>query len=166
MTSILDIPADVLRQMPTSYRMWKLLQMTCIVLSNRLGDYHEARGIILIREGIFVNYDSFIRSVRLVCSSGGWFGIPLGMATANADPIMSWHTGFQRMNICENGCIVGYIARIIDNEPHKRTTFITIGFQRYYISGTWARFIYDELPALTLDISITQRFTSRLLESV
>ncbi len=42
---ILLLPNDILKQIPPSYRIWKLLQMTCCELNDRLGSYHVARDI-------------------------------------------------------------------------------------------------------------------------
>ncbi len=60
MIHILSLHDDLLRRIPTGYRMWKLLQMTCTALNMRLGDYHAARGIHAFTDGdTEVSYNRF-----------------------------------------------------------------------------------------------------------
>ncbi len=44
---ILSLPVDVVRLIPTSYRMWQCIRLTCTTLNAHLGDYHEARDLMM-----------------------------------------------------------------------------------------------------------------------
>ncbi len=48
MASIIDLPREVVRLIPSSYRAWQLLRLTCHTLEAALGDHHESRNILYI----------------------------------------------------------------------------------------------------------------------
>jgi len=61
---MLLLPTEILRQIPTNYREWKLLQLASNELNERLGDYHEAQGIHAFTEGdTEIPYNVFAREL-------------------------------------------------------------------------------------------------------
>ncbi len=87
--SITDLPADVVRRIPTGYRMWQLLRLTCRTFYARFGDYHEARGLTLLSaiSGV-IPYRKFIGHLK-VCSQGGWVSHGAYMMMYDLDEIPS-----------------------------------------------------------------------------
>ncbi len=63
MTHILTLYRDILRRIASHYRVWRLLQLTCTGLYNKLGDYHESKNIVFTRYSCIVTYTAFVQDL-------------------------------------------------------------------------------------------------------
>ncbi len=175
---ICTLPADILRQIPPSYRIWKLLQMTCTTINIRLGDYHATRGFEIVlfndRGAVVILYDTFIkrliinmryRSQSLKCgmfTGGKW----LSSTTSRRD-LLSCDTG-----IIWNGMSLAIRLKdgeiqYLDYRTGVSLPYIKIGETKYIpISSKYPvellyKYIYDEIPALYNSMIITRYMSQR-----
>jgi hypothetical protein len=164
---ILTLPKEILKQIPTGYRQWALLRMTCTTMRALLGDYHTARDRHYIKNGYKeLTYGRFVYKLidQMLCE--GHKEDTLYIATDcvwgideyeegrcldySRDILILWHTG--DLEVCQDN---GHTYQIIRRCNDYPSSYITIGSNRYVPSsvyngplGPFYRVIYNELPDL------------------
>ncbi len=161
---MLSLPVEVLRRIPTNYRMWATLQMTSQALSGLLGDYHIAHDIHCVDDhNREIPYRKFMR-VLVGYMSGSiliYGNLVMGtdcIWTVNSygEPrvdglrhMIAWNDRLLRIRR-RDGCTV----LVLERTDHWPDHYIMVGRCRYVIKeylepvGPSLRLIADELPAL------------------
>ncbi len=161
------INVDILRRIPDCYRTWQLLRLTCVTLYKQLGDYHTARDIIMLHNGLPVSYNVFIATlITNLCNIGADPNAVLSMhQVCNLGPTM-YLSGHESTRIIDNVLVkwvhemmtfyrynYNYGCLIYLPTTKNISNYISIGKHKYYALGGWKRFIYDELPEMLQFIS-------------
>ncbi len=174
-TGILSLPTEILKQIPTGYRMWTLLQMTCSDMERRLGDYHDAREIYFTaNERSTILYDEFVDNLTYVMLGASYQYksyemhkrtkvINNGHTSITCRVIADWHSGrFQVYS--NNDHAFQNLKRYNDNYSNTK---ICIG-GKWYERGNKAvpiepllAFIYNELPHLFSEIGVVRPMDTR-----
>ncbi len=174
---ILDLPKDILQRIPPSYRMWKLLQLTCKTLNTRLGDYHTNRELIFVTDcDTIISYKEAVIGIikHMTCESASqqyyslakneWFTCPHGNKWLNRNAvIIDWDTDTLYTYDKTNGyhCIT-----TCDEYEDIKSDTIFIGSQRYRCGASSSskilyEYIYNELPELYSRMYIVKRMTAK-----
>ncbi len=165
---ILLLPNDILKQIPPSYRIWKLLQMTCRDINNRLGDYHTARDISLqCRNGEELSYNIFVD--RMIYdmtddSSSGDRWYEMYSSCGQFEIIADWYDN--RFDIYNAGINDEHqsIKRCGQNNTYACIRIDNIWYKKAYKDcdiTLLLAFIYNELPKLFSKIKIIRYVDSR-----
>ncbi len=154
------MPLEVLRLIPTSYREWQLLRLTCMLLRDLLGNYHVIRGITMYIGHKITPYHVLISMLVRHMSD------PRVQYRSYARIVM--HTGERIVWTHEWGSVTNMriyrgeeVSAIIIATNYKPDANITIGKQGYSTEGPWEQYIYGELPELASCIRLTCRLTAR-----
>ncbi len=160
---ILSLPTDVLKKIPTGYRMWTLLQITCTTLNMQLGDYHIARDRHYIDSNFTeMSYDEFVERLiehmwddrldpNILCISTGCTQSIDEEGKCRIRPVctvIEWY--HDQLSAHQDGCILQVLRQCLDYP----SSYIEVGENRYVPSeGPWPmgpfyRVIYNELPGL------------------
>ncbi len=170
MTHILALHTDILRQIPGNYRTWRLLQLTCHDLYDRLGDYHDAIKASF-NEGHwwhFVSYNIFveelIRNMSTLEDDDYYRGMYMDCVwetnkngsrkLTSYTKVMDWTGDILTLYITYQGHIhrCSIKKNWIDSD-HKRIIYIggipysSVTDQSFTVRAI-CKFIYDELPKL------------------
>jgi hypothetical protein len=162
---ILMLPAEILEQIPTGYRQWTLLQMTCTTLRALLRDYHIARDRHYIKNGFKeLTYSRFIyklinqasnkehkRDTLYICTKCVWSINEYDdrYVEYSNDILIWWYTNI--LEVCQDNNFESQMIRRCDTCP---SSYITIGNNRYESParngplGPFYTVIYNELPDL------------------
>ncbi len=179
--SILDLPTDVLRQIPTSYRIWKLLRLTCHELDNRLGDYHKHKDIHLYNDDINkeVEYGTFVDDIIHImsgCGKSAYYSMytncvycsdsdqdsDIAIDSGKSELILQW--GCSRLSIYKDDVRVYYLE--YDHFAKYDDEYIIVGSLPYIPiihtrehTATLYAWIYYELPKLFSAMRVVKRLT-------
>jgi hypothetical protein len=162
MCHIALLPKEVLKQIPTSYRQWRLLQLTCRRLYNSMGNYHAYHNMRLFSRGgnVAVSYSLFMHELidtahKAPTLSHQMSIVAIDRTSYKCTTLFKWNT-LSLVFVCCGGHFISRSSYSIDR--------IVIGNDVYSVSDipqvdrnrifTW---IYDELPALFSTIKVPKK---------
>ncbi len=170
--TITDLPYEILRLIPMPYRSWQRLRMTCRTLNARLGDYHVARGIIMIdSDSKILTYQQF-NSLLKSCMRGVWttarsylmrFRWNLEESCGVNPYILRWESG--KLKICSNIQGLSWVIKECEDEcPDKtilvQTQWYTITRQSGGSIDPLLSFLHCELPDIARCMRIIRPITT------
>ncbi len=160
---LINLPLEVLRLIPTSYREWQLLRLTCPALYTALGNYHEYYKISMVTtRQMSPPYSVFISTLMTYMFS------PYEKRQSYAHMIL--RTGerivWMREYCHETGLYIYHNKNICASLKASSCMvhingIVSVGKQHYITNGRWEQQIYDELPELAMRMRITCRLTAR-----